>query len=126
MLDGPTFDLSNITKTDQQGIYSYRVETDGFEPIQEEFIIFIKGFLFSFSTRLETAGKTFCSARSGKPLVSIQESKQKRLLSNLREFECQVYSSSPILVSPTAFLRSIRALIDLCVENQLAIERSTH
>ncbi len=33
----------------------------------------------------------------GKPLIYIQESKQYRS-STTREFECQVYSSSPILV----------------------------
>jgi hypothetical protein len=33
----------------------------------------------------------------GKPLIYIQESNQYRS-SNNREFECQVYSSSPILV----------------------------
>ena len=50
LVEGQTFSLENITKTDQQGVYSYRVETDGFESIQEEFIIFIKGF-FSSSFR---------------------------------------------------------------------------
>ena len=51
LVDGSTFSLENITKTDQQGVYFYRVETDGFEPIQEEFIIFIKGDVSSLSIK---------------------------------------------------------------------------
>jgi hypothetical protein len=41
--EGSHFHLENITSIDQQGVYSYRVETDGFDPIQDEFIIYIKG-----------------------------------------------------------------------------------
>ncbi|CAF3420390.1 unnamed protein product [Rotaria sp. Silwood1] len=68
--EGSLFNLTNITKREQQGFYSYHIETDGFEPIKNDFIIYIKG----------------------KPLIYIQESKQYNRL-----FECQVYSSSPIL-----------------------------
>ena len=75
-MDGSIFNLQNITTREQQGIYSYRIETDGFESINHDFIIYIKG----------------------KPLIYIQESKQQHRLSNTRQFECQVYSSSPILV----------------------------
>ncbi|CAF4131040.1 unnamed protein product, partial [Rotaria magnacalcarata] len=67
---GLSFNLENITKREQQGIYSYRIETEGFETIKNDFIIYMKG----------------------KPLIYIQESKQYSRL-----FECQVYSSSPIL-----------------------------
>ncbi|CAF3628598.1 unnamed protein product [Rotaria socialis] len=67
---GLSFNLENITKREQQGIYSYRIETEGFETIKSDFIIYMKG----------------------KPLIYIQESKQYNRL-----FECQVYSSSPIL-----------------------------
>ncbi|CAF3867571.1 unnamed protein product [Rotaria sp. Silwood2] len=72
--EGSLFNLTNITKREQQGIYSYHIETDGFEPIKNDFIIYIKDFFL------------------GKPLIYIQESKQYNRL-----FECQVYSSSPIL-----------------------------
>lgn len=41
--EGPTFHLENITKREQQGIYTYRIETDGFETIIKDFIIYIKG-----------------------------------------------------------------------------------
>lgn len=41
--EGSIFNLENITKRDQQGIYSYRIETEGFETIKDEFIIYIKG-----------------------------------------------------------------------------------
>ncbi|CAF3704301.1 unnamed protein product [Adineta steineri] len=68
--EGSLFNLENITKRDQQGVYSYKIETDGFDTIQNDFIIYIKG----------------------KPLIYIQESKQHKRL-----FECHVYSSSPIL-----------------------------
>ncbi|CAF3483535.1 unnamed protein product [Rotaria sordida] len=74
LAEGSLFNLENITTREQQGIYSYRVETDGFETLYNDFIIYIKG----------------------KPLVYIQESKQHYSL-NIREFECQVYSSSSIL-----------------------------
>ncbi len=46
--EGSVFNLGNITKQDQQGIYSYRIETDGFETIQNDFIIYIKGHFRSF------------------------------------------------------------------------------
>ncbi|CAF3478455.1 unnamed protein product [Rotaria sp. Silwood1] len=74
LVEGSVFNLENITTHEQQGLYSYRIETDGFETIHSDFIIYIKG----------------------KPLVYIQESKRHRS-SNNREFECQVYSSSSIL-----------------------------
>jgi hypothetical protein len=41
--EGSIFNLENITKRDQQGIYSYRIETEGFETIKNDFIIYIKG-----------------------------------------------------------------------------------
>ncbi|CAF3151348.1 unnamed protein product [Rotaria socialis] len=72
--EGSTFNLENITTREQQGLYSYRIETSGFETIHADFIIYIKG----------------------KPLIYIQESRQYRS-SNNREFECQVYSSTSIL-----------------------------
>ncbi|CAF1010595.1 unnamed protein product [Rotaria sordida] len=68
--EGSLFNLTNITKREQQGIYSYRIEADGFESIKDDLIVYIKG----------------------KPLIYIQESKQYNRL-----FECQVYSSTPIL-----------------------------
>lgn len=68
---GPQFHLGNITKRDQQGIYSYRIESEGFETINADFIIHVKG----------------------RPLVFIEESKDDR-----QAFECRVYSSTPILV----------------------------
>ncbi|CAF0792982.1 unnamed protein product [Adineta ricciae] len=68
--EGSTFNLENITKREQQGVYSYRIETDGYDTIKHDFVLYIKG----------------------KPLVYIHESRQ---FSHL--FECQVYSSSPIL-----------------------------
>ena len=43
LVEGSLFNLENITKREQQGIYSYRVETDGFEPIHSDFIIYIQG-----------------------------------------------------------------------------------
>jgi hypothetical protein len=43
--EGSLFNLENITKYDQQGIYSYRIETEGFETIKNDFIIYIKGNL---------------------------------------------------------------------------------
>lgn len=43
LVEGTIFNLENITTREQQGIYSYRVETDGFETINEDFIIYIKG-----------------------------------------------------------------------------------
>ena len=43
LADGALFNLENITTSEQQGIYTYRIETDGFQLIQEEFVIFIKG-----------------------------------------------------------------------------------
>ena len=43
LADGPLFNLEKITTSEQQGFYSYRVETDGFEPIHSDFIIYIKG-----------------------------------------------------------------------------------
>jgi hypothetical protein len=43
LADGSLFNLENITTIEQQGVYSYRIETDGFEPIEHEFIIYIKG-----------------------------------------------------------------------------------
>jgi hypothetical protein len=63
--------LDNITKRDEQGLYSYRIETEGFETIKHDFIVYIKG----------------------KPLIYIEESKEDN-----RIFECQVYSTSPIIV----------------------------
>ncbi|UJR28849.1 hypothetical protein I4U23_010073 [Adineta vaga] len=74
LAEGSSFNLINITTREQQGLYSYRIETDGFETITDDFIIYFKG----------------------KPLIYIQESKHYRSLQT-REFECQVYSSSPIL-----------------------------
>ncbi|UJR20750.1 hypothetical protein I4U23_023868 [Adineta vaga] len=68
--EGSIFNLENITKRDQQGIYSYRIDTDGYETIKNDFVLYIKG----------------------KPLIYIQESKQ---FSHL--FVCEIYSSSPIL-----------------------------
>jgi len=41
--EGSSFNLENITKRDQQGTYSTRIETDGFETITHDFIIYIKG-----------------------------------------------------------------------------------
>ena len=41
--EGPLFNLENITKREDQGIYSYRIETDGFETIKNDFIIYMKG-----------------------------------------------------------------------------------
>jgi hypothetical protein len=43
LVEGSIFNLENITTREQQGIYSYRIETDGFEPIINDFIIYIKG-----------------------------------------------------------------------------------
>ena len=43
LVEGASFPLGNITKREQQGIYSYRIETDGFETVTHDFIIFIKG-----------------------------------------------------------------------------------
>ncbi|CAF1231043.1 unnamed protein product [Adineta ricciae] len=74
LAEGSTFNLTNITTREQQGFYSYRVETDGFETITDDFMIYFKG----------------------KPLIYIHESKQYRT-TQTREFECQVYSSSPVL-----------------------------
>jgi len=49
---GSILNLENITKHNEQGVYVYRIETDGFEPIEEEFIVHIKGYfrrkLFDF------------------------------------------------------------------------------
>ncbi|CAF0720908.1 unnamed protein product [Adineta steineri] len=74
LIEGSLFNLENITTREQQGLYSYQIETDGFQTITDDFIIYFKG----------------------KPLIYIQEFKHYRS-SNTREFECQVYSSSPIL-----------------------------
>jgi hypothetical protein len=41
--EGSIFNLENITKRDEQGLYSYRIETEGFETIKNDFIIYIKG-----------------------------------------------------------------------------------
>lgn len=41
--EGSLFHLGNITKRDQQGVYSYRIETDGYETIKNDFIIYMKG-----------------------------------------------------------------------------------
>lgn len=41
--EGSLFNLENITKREQQGFYSYLVETEGFETIKNDFIIYIKG-----------------------------------------------------------------------------------
>jgi hypothetical protein len=41
--EGTVFNLENITKREEQGIYSYRIETDGFETIKNDFIVYIKG-----------------------------------------------------------------------------------
>ena len=46
LAEGSLFNLENITTREQQGIYSYRIETDGFETISQDFIIYMKG-LFS-------------------------------------------------------------------------------
>ena len=54
LVEGPSFNLENITTRDQQGIYSYRIETDGFETISNDFIIYIKGFLLSQISLLKT------------------------------------------------------------------------
>ena len=43
LAEGSSFHLGNITKRDQQGIYSYRVETNGFETVTQDFIVFVKG-----------------------------------------------------------------------------------
>ncbi len=43
LVEGSIFNLENITTREQQGTYSYRIETDGFEPINDDFIIYIKG-----------------------------------------------------------------------------------
>ena len=43
--EGSLFNLENITQLEQQGTYSYVIETDGFETIKNDFIIYIKGFL---------------------------------------------------------------------------------
>ncbi len=43
LVEGSSFNLGNITTREQQGLYSYRIETDGFEPITDDFIIYIKG-----------------------------------------------------------------------------------
>ena len=40
---GGIFDLDNLTKREEQGVYSYRIETDGFETMEYELIIYIKG-----------------------------------------------------------------------------------
>ncbi len=48
LVEGSLFNLENITTREQQGIYSYRIETDGFESINNEFIIYIKGYTFNF------------------------------------------------------------------------------
>jgi hypothetical protein len=69
--EGAFFHLNNITKHEQQGIYSYRIETDGFQTITNDFIIHIKG----------------------KPMIFLEASKE-----DYRQFECQVYSSTAILV----------------------------
>lgn len=120
LLEGPLFNLSNITTREQQGVYSYRVDTDGFESITENFIVYIKGLsrefiIYSMKT---TRNRTFL----GKPLVYIQESDQPRLTFN-REFECQVYSSSPILV---CIKRELNTKCSCCffffLENQLEIK----
>ncbi len=47
LVEGPLFNLENITTREQQGIYSYRIETDGFETIHNDFIIYIKGYFQS-------------------------------------------------------------------------------
>lgn len=41
--EGSVFNIENITKREQQGIYSYHIETDGFDVIKKDFIIYIKG-----------------------------------------------------------------------------------
>lgn len=41
--EGSSFNLANITTREQQGRYSYRVETSHFETIHEDFIIYMKG-----------------------------------------------------------------------------------
>lgn len=43
LAEGSLFNLENITTREQQGVYSYRIETDGFETITHDFIIYIKG-----------------------------------------------------------------------------------
>ena len=43
LAEGSTFNLTNITTREQQGFYSYRVETDGFETITDDFMIYFKG-----------------------------------------------------------------------------------
>jgi hypothetical protein len=88
LIEGSLFNLENITKREQQGIYSYRIETDGYETIQNEFIIYIKGIEFFKKQRFLGNFSLL-----GKPLIYIEESKE-----NNRLFQCQVYSSSPILV----------------------------
>lgn len=88
--EGSVFNLSRITKREQQGIYSYHVETEGFETIKNDFIIYIKGSFSSIFRYLSNQNFKFFE---GKPLIYIQESRQYSRL-----FECQVYSSSPILV----------------------------
>ena len=40
---GEQWNLTNLTKREDQGIYSYRIETDGFETLEYELIIYIKG-----------------------------------------------------------------------------------
>lgn len=94
--EGNLLNLDHISKSDEQGLYSYRVETDGFETIQEEFIVHLKGKPVDM---IEWLIYFRSNTLSGKPLISIQEFKQNKILSNEREFHCQVYSSSPILVS---------------------------
>jgi hypothetical protein len=48
LAEGSLFNLENITTREQQGIYSYRVDTDGFEAISNDFIIYFKGIIVLF------------------------------------------------------------------------------
>lgn len=88
--DGSTFNLENITKREQQGVYSYRVETDGYDTIKHDFVLYIKGIRNDWYASISDCYFLFIS---GKPLVYIHESRQFSQL-----VECQVYSSSPIVV----------------------------
>ena len=45
LAEGSSLNLENITTLEQQGLYSYRVETDGFDTVTDDFIIYFKGRL---------------------------------------------------------------------------------
>lgn len=44
LAEGSLFNLENITTREQQGIYSYRIETEGFQTLEYDLIIYIKGW----------------------------------------------------------------------------------